>query len=151
MFVAQEISGEFLTKELLRQLGEAFWIGLERIRNQRDQPLDLVSVTANVYNSAEPPVLMAGPLTLDVEPDATQPPLQMAGYLLQTGPGLTIETADIYRVVYALRTRTGEVKLIQQTFVMRADPYGAVKRMFCCPTPAPPPEPHASIGNVDCG
>lgn len=135
MFVAQQLEADFLTKELLQQLGSAFWIGLDRIRNQRDQKPDILSVTANVYDSSEPPILVAGPLRLDVQPCATQPPLLQAGYLLQTGPNLTIVKSDVYRVVYAMKLRTGEVKTLQQSFVLRDDPYGAFKQILCCPEP----------------
>jgi len=138
MFVAQQIEADFLTKELLQQLGGAFWIGLDRLRNQRDQLLDILSVTANVYDSSTPPVLKAGPLRLDIEAAGTQPPTQQAGYLLQTGPGLALTAADVYRVVYAVRLRTGEVKTIQQSFVLRDDPYGPFKQLLCCPDVVPP-------------
>jgi hypothetical protein len=121
MFVAQQISADFMTKELLQQLGSSFWIGLQRIRNQRDQTLSLTSAVANVYNSSNTKV--AGPLSLQIEPDDTAPPLQQAGYLLQTGSGLTITSADTYRVVYTLTNKTGEVGSIQQSFVLRANPF----------------------------
>ena len=120
MFVNQQISAEFLTKELLQQLGAAFWIGLENIRNQRDQPLSLLRVTANIFNSAGSNV--AGPLTLAIQTDSSGS-LQTAGYLLQTGAGLTLTTADTYRVVYSLVNSTGEVGTVQQTFVLRANPF----------------------------
>jgi hypothetical protein len=120
MFVDQHISADFLTKDLLQQLGGAFWIGLERIRNQRDQKPDLTCVRVNVYSSAA--ALVAGPFDLDVEPDATQPELLKAGYLLQTGPGQTLTLADTYTVVYSARCKTGEVGLFQQSFAVRAAP-----------------------------
>lgn len=127
MFVAQMPQAEFLTKGLLQQIGAQFWIGLERIRNQRDQPLEVVAAKADVYDNSVPAVLVAGPLDLDIEPDATQPVFQQVGYLLQTGAGKTVTTAGIYRITYTLRLRTGEVALIQQCFDIRGNPYGASK------------------------
>lgn len=121
MFVNQQIQADFLDQNLLKQLGDSWWIGLQRIRNQRDQTLNLLSVTANVWSSAGSNV--AGPLTLAVQADDTQPELQKAGYLLQTGSGKALTSADTYRVVYSLVNQTGEVGTIQQTFVVRGNPF----------------------------
>ena len=149
MFTPQHADANFLTKESIQQFGSAFWIGLERIRNQRDQPLDITSAKANIYSSVGS--LIVGPVTLDVEPDATQPILQQAGYLLQTGPDLPIPVPDIYRAVYELTLRTGEVFILQQSFVMRVNPFGGLVVMGQCndsmitfmrlDCSAPPPDP----------
>lgn len=120
MFVAQHPEADFITKELLQQLGSAFWIGLERIRNQRDEQLDILCAQVNVYNSAC--AMIAGPFELDVEPDATDPVFSQAGYLLQTGPDLTLTLADTYTMVYSLCLRSGEIAQFQQSFVVRASP-----------------------------
>lgn len=120
MFVDQHIQANFLTKDLLQQLGGAWWIGLERIRNQRDQKPDLECVRLNIYDSGA--ALVFGPQDMQLEPDATDPELLKAGYLLQTGPGLTLTLADVYTVVYSARSLTGEVALFQQSFAVRAAP-----------------------------
>lgn len=106
---------------MLQQLGASFWIGLEHIGDQRGQTLSLTAVTATIYNNAN--VGIVSGLSLVLQPDYTRPPLQQAMYLLQTGAGKTITVADTYRVVYSLFNKTGEVGILQQTFVIRASPY----------------------------
>ncbi len=108
MFVAQQISANFITKDLLQQLGGAWWVGLERIRNQRDEQPELTCVRMNVYDSTAS--LVAGPLDLDMEPDATDPVFLQAGYLLETGPSRLLTLADTYTLVYSCRSRTGEAE-----------------------------------------
>jgi hypothetical protein len=119
-FTPQQVQYEFLTTDLLQQLGSSFWIGLQKIRNQQDQLLNLTSGTATIYNSGGSSVAT---LTLAIQADGTFPPSQMAGVLLQTGSGKTLTSADTYRAVYSLVNKTGEVAVIQQTFVLRSAPF----------------------------
>jgi hypothetical protein len=121
MFMTKQIQARFLEPNLLQQLGSSFWIGLEHVGDQRGQTLNLTAVTATIYNSAGTGIVSG--LTLALGSDATRPVLQHAGYLLQTGAGKTLPTADTYRVVYSLVDQTGEVGIVQQTFVVRPNPF----------------------------
>lgn len=116
-FTIQQVKAVFIETELLQQVNSAFWVGMQRIGNQEDQTLNLLSAKADIYNSAGAHI--SGPDIMGVEADETQPPLQKAGLIFYT-TGLP---ADTYRVVYTLRNNTGEVGVFQQTFVLRANPF----------------------------